>query len=339
MTQEEKVLILGALFHDIGKFWQRGDEKNRFEKHQLLSSSFVNDLFNTKYPSISKIVLNHHQNDLDNSDLKGKDRILAEILCEADNIASMERKPDQSIIQQQPFESIFSKVDFNQEIKLNNIFQPISDISYADYKFAESKFKTEELNESYKVWWNKFNDKIKKANKDEFETLYYILKKYLWCVPSSSWKTRSDVSLFEHSRITAAIAISMFKYLFEKSGSIDKIDGDHVTTLLNKLVDHIQAEKSYFKGNIKLHDLRKILFMRGRINNERIQSQSGAFLLFGHDAVLPETTEDFPLDRVEVVNKANILKELARLNITESTVYPSMEKTASEIAKKYISGS
>lgn len=25
MTAEEKTLILGALFHDIGKFWQRGE--------------------------------------------------------------------------------------------------------------------------------------------------------------------------------------------------------------------------------------------------------------------------------------------------------------------------
>ncbi len=76
--------------------------------------------------------------------------------------------------------------------------------------------------------------------------------------------------------------------------------------------------------------------MKARINNERMQSQSGAFLLFGHDAVLPETTEDFPLDRVNITNKKSILKELALLNITEGTVYPSMEKTASEIAKKYI---
>lgn len=152
---------------------------------------------------------------------------------------------------------------------------------------------------------------------------------------------RKNIKYFDSDTVSciANLAFMPYEMLSALSGSIDKIDGDHVTTLLNKLVDHIQAEKSYFKGNIKLHDLRKILFMRGRINNERIQSQSGAFLLFGHDAVLPETTEDFPLDRVEVVNKANILKELARLNITESTVYPSMEKTASEIAKKYISGS
>lgn len=228
MTQEEKILLLGALFHDIGKFWQRGDEKSRFEKHQLLSSSFVNDRFDKKYPILSNLVLNHHNEDLQNSNLKGQDRILAEIICEADNIASMERKPDQSITQQQPLESIFSKVDYDKKITLNKVYQPISGISYSNYKFVQDKFNSDELNESYKNWWNSFEEEIKNLNIDETETLIYVLKKYLWCVPSSSWKTRSDVSLFEHSRITAAIAISMYKYLLEQFGNIESIKIDEI---------------------------------------------------------------------------------------------------------------
>jgi CRISPR-associated protein Csm1 len=227
-NNEEKILILGALFHDIGKFRQRGDENNRFEKHQLLSSSFVNEIFEQKYPSLSNLVLNHHKEDLQKSNLKGKDKILAEILCEADNIASMERKPDRSITQQQPLESIFSKVDFGKELIPTKIFQPISEIAYSNYKFVEDNFNLDELNESYKKWWKRFEEEIKNVNIDEIETLIYVLKKYLWCVPSSSWRTRSDVSLFEHSRITAAIAISMFKYLMEKSEKIENIKTDDI---------------------------------------------------------------------------------------------------------------
>jgi CRISPR-associated protein Csm1 len=120
-------------------------------------------------------------------------------------------------------ESIFSKVDYDKKITLNKVYQPISGISYSNYKFVQDKFNSDELNESYKNWWNSFEEEIKNLNIDETETLIYVLKKYLWCVPSSSWKTRSDVSLFEHSRITAAIAISMFKYLMEKYGKIENI--------------------------------------------------------------------------------------------------------------------
>lgn len=150
---------------------------------------------------------------------------------------------------------------------------------------------------------------------------------------------RKNIKYFDSDTVSciANLAFMPHEMLITLSSSKDKNDDSHATALLDKLVDYIQAEKSYFKKNIKVDDLRKILFMRGRINNERIQSQSGAFLLFGHDAVLPETTEDFPLNRVEVTNKKDILKELAQINITEGTVYPSMEMTASAIARKYIS--
>ncbi|EFB9799833.1 FRG domain-containing protein [Escherichia coli] len=150
---------------------------------------------------------------------------------------------------------------------------------------------------------------------------------------------RKNIKYFDSDTVSciANLAFMPHNILSTISKSLIENDKSHAKELLNKLLDHIQAEKPYFKKNIDLHDLRKILFIRARINNERIQSQSGAFLLFGHEAVLPETTEDFPLERVDIINKKIILKELAQLNITESTVYPSIEKTASEIAKKYMS--
>jgi hypothetical protein len=57
--------------------------------------------------------------------------------------------------------------------------------------------------------------------------------------------------------------------------------------------------------------------------------------LFGNDAVLPENDEQFPIGRVTVKNKKEILSQLARLNINEGTVYPGIEKAATEIARKY----
>lgn len=107
--------------------------------------------------------------------------------------------------------------------------------------------------------------------------------------------------------------------------------------ITDKLSDLIRNEKSYFRNRIEIEDLNKILFLKAKVNNERIQSQAGAFLLFGLDPVLPETDVEFPLKRVEIANKNKILEELSQLNISESTVYPSMEKTAAEITKKYLS--
>ncbi|MEG8945792.1 type III-A CRISPR-associated protein Cas10/Csm1 [Rosettibacter firmus] len=220
MTPEEKTLLLGALFHDIGKFEKRGNI-NCKENHIILSSGFVNRTFNNEM--LANIVSNHHEKDLRESILKGKikgpERVIAEIICEADNLASGERQPDPTVKNQQPLESIFSKVDYgksNQKLYL----QDICELYYNEYKSPESKdaYKLDNLEEKYANWWKKFEKEINNVNKDEFETLYYVLKKYLWCVPSSSYKTRSDVSLFEHSKITAAIAISMFRFMIENFG-------------------------------------------------------------------------------------------------------------------------
>lgn len=215
MTQEEKILILGALFHDIGKFEQRGIPQTERLKHQEYSSGFVNKIFNDNV--LSTLVANHHKEDLEKSGLIGSNRVLAEIICEADNLASGERQPDPSVKKQQPLESIFSKVDY-KKINPKLYLQDICELFYNEYKFPEQKivYDLDGLEKKYKYWWESFDAEIKKINLHEIETIYYLLKKYLWCVPSSSYKTRSDVSLFEHSRITTAIAISMYKYLLEK---------------------------------------------------------------------------------------------------------------------------
>lgn len=215
MTTEEKTLLLGALFHDIGKFKQRGIPQNERLKHQEYSSGFVNELFNDRL--LTELVYNHHREELNSSSLKGASKTLAEIICEADNLASGERKPDPDVKNQQPLESIFSKVDY-KKINPKLYFQDINELYYQEYKFPIIKddYELNFLENKYNNWWKNFEAEIKKVNKDELETLYYILKKYLWCVPSSSYKTRSDVSLFEHSKITAAIAISMFHYMLEK---------------------------------------------------------------------------------------------------------------------------
>jgi hypothetical protein len=104
---------------------------------------------------------------------------------------------------------------------------------------------------------------------------------------------------------------------------------------MKRLIHFIRAEKPYFENAIRPGDLSRILFVRGRIANQRISSQSGAFLLFGHEAVLPDTGHSgLTVKRIYVSNKKAILQELSRLNIKPSTIYPGIEETAREIARR-----
>jgi hypothetical protein len=79
-----------------------------------------------------------------------------------------------------------------------------------------------------------------------------------------------------------------------------------------------------------------VLCVKGKRNNDRISFQAGAFLLFGHDAVLDELgTPEIKLVRIKIENKAKMLEELDRLNINERTVFPYIENSARYIAQKF----
>ncbi|WOI84439.1 FRG domain-containing protein [Citrobacter braakii] len=152
---------------------------------------------------------------------------------------------------------------------------------------------------------------------------------------------RKNIKYYDSDTVSCIANLSLIPY--EKLRELSALDAKGNACgngMLSEVVaDLVMNEKSYFRNRISLEDLNKIVFLKARVNNERMQSQSGAFLLFGLDSVLPETTDDFPLDRVEITNKLEILEELAQLNISESTVYPSMEKTAEAISRRYLSKS
>lgn len=107
---------------------------------------------------------------------------------------------------------------------------------------------------------------------------------------------------------------------------------------ITRLLHFIREEKSYFLPRILPSDLKRIICVKGRMTNNRISSQSGAFLLFGLNATLPEAgNADIAIERITIKasEKAKILRELDSLNINESTVFPYIENSAKHIAKCY----
>ena len=75
------------------------------------------------------------------------------------------------------------------------------------------------ISENYKILWDKFSDEIQLLPTDSIqgfsESLLYLLKRFTWCIPSST-NDMSNVSLFEHLKTTAAIAQCIYDYQREK---------------------------------------------------------------------------------------------------------------------------
>ncbi len=105
---------------------------------------------------------------------------------------------------------------------------------------------------------------------------------------------------------------------------------------VQKLLHHVQSEKSYFETRIVPSDPGSVVCVKAKRTNDRIKSQSGAFLLFGHEAKLPETgTDEIEIRRITITNKRHILSQLDSININATTVYPSIDQTAVHLKARH----
>ncbi|WP_245495450.1 FRG domain-containing protein [Rhizobium ruizarguesonis] len=151
-----------------------------------------------------------------------------------------------------------------------------------------------------------------------------------------STKTR-EVRFFDSDTVSCIANLALMTEAEKEAlDTTAKARAFNKTDECKKLLHFIRREKPYFEARIEPTDLERIMFVRGRSTNERITSQSGAFLLFGKDSVLPETGySSLNVQRMTIRNKGEILQDLAKLNIKSSTIYPGIEKTTAEIARKH----
>ena len=115
----------------------------------------------------------------------------------------------------------------------------------------------------------------------------------------------------------------------------------HVISLLND----IQADKPNFRPAINPEDLKRILCVRAKLNNQRISRQQGCFLLFGIDdsklksAAIPDEWQRLASNSqkflVKADSKADIKKELESFGISKRTLFPELEAQAKEIMDYY----
>jgi len=105
-----------------------------------------------------------------------------------------------------------------------------------------------------------------------------------------------------------------------------------------RLLHFICQEKPYFQKCMNPADFSRILCVKTKMSNKRIAFQAGSFLLFGHDAQLPEAgSPEIEIERVAISasSKRKIMKELSQLNINVSTVYPLLDNSSKFTAEKY----
>jgi hypothetical protein len=106
---------------------------------------------------------------------------------------------------------------------------------------------------------------------------------------------------------------------------------------IDRLLQFIRVEKPHFLSRIDPSHLKSAVVVKPKLNNRRILAQSGAFLLFGHEASLePVPPADIGIERIRINgNKKQVIRrELDRMAMNDSSMFPEIEKAAIYIRGK-----
>jgi len=272
---EIKEIVLCALLHDIGKFGQRAGAgrseemastycpTNQYGKpgylHVLYTDYFIEhdlplpDDLKERRAVLAKNAATHHlpEDTLESWSVAVADRL-------SSGLERMGMEEDWENFKESRLVPIFS------EVSLEDGEGAANTPSYDLAKLDENPFPLARENHqgTYTTLYEEFLNKTSEIPKDlsfrhYLGSLVSILENFTWCIPSSSYKTVPDVSLFDHLWTTAALAQALYVYHKENGGLPNINDKKEKFILfagdLSGIQDYIfNVEKSHSKGVAKL---------------------------------------------------------------------------------------
>lgn len=216
--EEKEILSLASLLHDIGKFFERTGVK---KPHQEIGYDFLNSI--PGFNDVSMLVKFHH-----NPDNLGDEKLrrLAIIIQFADWLSSSERKPAE-------YEPTESRVEQGLVSIFNEVFK--DNVNYDEaFKFCPSPLRFDEETVFPRRSKENLDNQYERIREDFIRevlpelssykggtvaNLLSKIEKYFWAVPSATHsavgKNFPDISLYDHSKITSAIALSLYEGIFK----------------------------------------------------------------------------------------------------------------------------
>ena len=228
VSEEMNKFLIGALLHDIGKLRQRGRfSEDSGKDHSTIGYEWLSAQYGEGL--IAAGARDHH-----GSEPETWQSNLSLIIYEADNLASSERKEydptldvEQTWRQEILLASEFSRLQGPNGIGTGSVqpkYWPLESMG----GWVEPQDKPEGAGpERYRVLWERFETDFqamkRKGTHLSIDHLLLLLEKHTSFVPSITLQIRSetdqesfrkhpDVSLFDHLKVTAAAATSLYHY-------------------------------------------------------------------------------------------------------------------------------
>lgn len=215
MTDERIKVILGGLLHDVGKAVYRAGSS---DNHSVLGERWLRQEGGLKDNDILQQVRYHHGREL--TQAKIPEESLAYITYIADNIsAGLDRRQETDAFgyeQGMPLASIFNHMngDREEQYYAPGFLDVESQIAYPERR----KIPCDEF--FYGSVLGKLKDCLSglEYGEDFVESFQEVLESVFTYIPSStSKKERGDISLFDHSKLTAAVGSCIHAYLSEQN--------------------------------------------------------------------------------------------------------------------------
>ena len=248
-------LIIGSLLHDIGKVaYRSGDGRNHSESgyQYLKAETHISD------EEILECIRYHHGIYLRKADISKDSN--AYLTYYADNVAAFadrrekdekEEGFDKSI----PLDSVFNILNGNHEKKhyAMQILQPKGDINYPtdDDVSLDDHF--------YREVIRNITDNLKgiEISEEYLNSLLSVLEANLTYIPSSTSKRElADISLYDHVKMTAAIASCVEQYLLEDG------EKDYKKRLLERARQSYD-EKMFLLYSMDISGIQKFIYTVG----------------------------------------------------------------------------
>lgn len=217
---ELDILIKSSLLHDIGKVCIRADHSlgNHYQAGAEYISKFLPQ--NEETRNLVKCIKYHHASSLKTAKLNDND--LSYIVYEADNIAAGADRRDvegetKGFDAQSCLESIFNLFGGKSNGIVGKHYlrglDPSDNFNYPTKELCLAS------DDKYKDIVETFTSNFQRAAIDKMQNneLLRIMEDLTSYIPSSTNKSEAcDISLFMHSKITAAIASCLYHYFCEK---------------------------------------------------------------------------------------------------------------------------
>ncbi len=260
MDNDEFVLAMSSILHDIGKIEQRFKIN---ENHATLGSQFIKNVITTldkKNKERIGNLIKYHHTETDKTGLPEEDKYLLNILKQADwKSAAHDREDiDPKVFKDIKLEKISDSINLDcNKNNDNNTFYDLKTLGY---------FEDKSKNWGYQELYNEIVNDIKKLDFTNnnaytiFNTLNTILFKDTVFAPSAFYYSKPNISLYHHLKLTAAMALSLYRYKkeYNKNMEINEKNNSFILLLCSisgiqdYIFRHYKAEASDDKGTKRL---------------------------------------------------------------------------------------